>query len=72
MMPSQHDRVRIAAQAIVHPRTVARVYAGRGSPYSCRRVAEGARALGLPLPPEPSMVSSQQSPSSSPPPSRAA
>lgn len=49
-MVSQLDLVRIAAQAIVSPRTVFRVYSGAGSEYSRRRVTEGARALGLPPP----------------------
>jgi hypothetical protein len=47
-----HDRVRIAATAIVAPRTVERVYAGSGAEYSRARVREAARALGLPLPPD--------------------
>lgn len=53
-MISAPDRVRIAAQIVAHPRTVARVYEGKGSEYSRQRVTEGARTLGLPLPPGPS------------------
>jgi hypothetical protein len=71
-MISAHDRVRIAAHIVANPRTVARVYQGRGSSYSRRRVLEAAHALGLPLPPAPSMPSSGSSPSESPTPSRAA
>lgn len=52
-MVSTHDQIRIAAEAIVHPRTVQRVYEGRGSEYSRRRVIEAAKALGLEPPPEP-------------------
>jgi hypothetical protein len=57
-----HDRVRIAAIIVSHPRTGERVYRGGGSEYSRRRVAEAARALNLPEPPE-------RSPSNSPEPS---
>lgn len=53
MQLSSHDRVRIAAQAIVHPRTVARVYEGEGTDYSRARVCAAAEALGLPPPPAP-------------------
>lgn len=52
-MISAHDRVRIAAQIVAHPRTVQRVYQGRGTDYTRRRVSEAAETLGLPLPPPP-------------------
>jgi hypothetical protein len=61
-MMTSHDRVRIAAAALVCERTVIRVYKGGGTAYSRLRVAEGAKALGLPLPPEPSTGSSPPSP----------
>ena len=48
-----HDRIRIAAQAIVCPRTVARVYNGAGTAYSRARVRAAAQELGLPPPPNP-------------------
>ena len=51
-MISPHDRVRIAAKIVANPRTVLRVYQGGGNEYSRRRVAEAARELGLPPPPE--------------------
>ena len=44
------DRIRIAAQAIVSPRTVYRVYRGEGTDYSRARVSAAAAALGLPPP----------------------
>jgi hypothetical protein len=47
-----HDRVRIAARAIVCVRTVARVYCGEGTEYSRERVRAAAQDLGLPPPPE--------------------
>lgn len=56
---NSHDRLRIAAQALVCERTVLRVYQGKGNQYSRLRVSEGAKTLGLPLPPE---RSSQNSP----------
>lgn len=63
---NSHDRLRIAAQALVCERTVLRVYQGKGNPYSRLRVAEGARVLGLPPPPEPSSLNSPEpSPTSS-------
>lgn len=52
-MLTSHDRVRIAATAIVCERTVSRVYAGGGTAYSRQRVANAAQALGLPPPPVP-------------------
>jgi len=65
-MISAPDRVRIAAQIVAHPRTVARVYEGKGSEYSRQRVTEGAKALGLPPPPGLSLPSSPEpSPTSS-------
>jgi len=48
-----HDLTMIAARAITSVRTVQRVYEGRGSEYSRRRVVEAAQAVGLPLPPDP-------------------
>jgi hypothetical protein len=51
-MINNHDRVRIAARAIVCERTVAQVYRGRGREYSRLRVAAAARELGLPEPPD--------------------
>jgi len=46
------DRVRIAAQATVDPRTVMRIYAGeRATPNVRDRVERAARDLGLPPPP---------------------
>lgn len=66
MTITTHDRLRIAAQALVCERTVLRVYKGRGTAYSRLRVTEGAKALGLPPPPEPSSPSSPEpSPTSS-------
>jgi hypothetical protein len=50
-MLSAYDRIRIAAHIVANPRTVLRVYQGAGSDYSYRRVAEGAKTLGLPPPP---------------------
>lgn len=67
MMISSHDRLRLAATALVCERTVSRVYAGGATEYSRLRVAEGAKALGLPLPPARSMVSSSRSRKPSPP-----
>lgn len=65
-MISSPDRIKLAALITAHPRTVARVYAGQGSDYSRARVAEGAKALGLPPPPERSLPSSPEpSPTSS-------
>lgn len=52
-MISGHDQARIAVQAIVCQRTVLRVYQGRGSTYSRRRVAEAAKVLGIAAPPGP-------------------
>ena len=52
-MPTMHDLTRVAATAIVSLKTVRRVYQGRGNEYSRRRVTEAAKALGLPVPPEP-------------------
>lgn len=49
-MISAYDRLRIAAHIVANPRTVARVYQGKGSEYSRLRVTEGAKALGLPTP----------------------
>ena len=46
-MIDSHDRTRIAAVAIVHPRTVYRAYLGEVAPWSHRRVAAAARELGL-------------------------
>lgn len=51
-MISAYDRLRIAACIAAHPRTVHRVYQGHGSEYSYRRVVAGAKAVGLPPPPE--------------------
>lgn len=56
-----HERVRIAAQAIISPRTVARVYDGAGGEYSRARVRSAAKALGLPLPPEPTAAPASSS-----------
>jgi hypothetical protein len=67
-MINAHDRVRIAARIVAHPRTVYRVYRGQGSEYSRRRVQEAARELGLPEPP----TSSASSPPASPTKSKAA
>ena len=71
-MISAYDRLRIATQIVANPRTVARVYQGKGSTYSRLRVIEAAKALGLPVPPEPSTPSSGDSPSGSPTSSKAA
>ena len=57
-MISSPDRIKLAAHITAHPRTVARVYDGKGSAYSRQRVAEGAKALGLPPPPASSSPSS--------------
>lgn len=65
-MVSPADRLRIAVQGIVSEMTVRRAYLGRVSPYSRRRVVAAAQALGLPLPPEPSMESSTSSQSELP------
>lgn len=43
--------LRLAVDAIVSPRTVARVYAGGGNAFSRERVAAAAKRLGLPEPP---------------------
>lgn len=58
-----YDRLRLAAQAMVNEKTVARVYRGGGSDYTRARVSAAAETLGLPLPPE---RSTAPSPSSSP------
>jgi hypothetical protein len=71
-MISPLDRIMIAADIKAHPRTVARVYEGHGNEYSRRRVTEAAQRRGLPLPPDPSTLSSENSPSESPTPPRAA
>jgi DNA-binding LacI/PurR family transcriptional regulator len=52
-MISPIDRVRIAAQIVADPRTVLRVYQGKGSEHTRRRVTEAAKTLGLPPPPPP-------------------
>lgn len=59
-MISAHDRTRIAVHIVANPRTVQRVYQGKGSEYSRLRVAEAARALGLPEPPTPSSKDSPE------------
>jgi len=41
----------LAAEAVVSPRTVKNVYAGRGNTYSRERVERAAKALHLPPPP---------------------
>lgn len=47
-----HDRVRLAAEACVHPRTVERVYAGERSESTTHaRVCRAAELLGYPRPP---------------------
>lgn len=47
-----HDVRRIAVAASVHPKTVTRAYRGADVRSTCAaRIAEAARALGLPLPP---------------------
>ncbi len=60
-MVNPHDVVRIAAQAICHPRTVSRTYAGQGSDWTRVRIAKAAQELGLPAPPD---RSARPSPSS--------
>lgn len=55
-MPSRrltaHDHVRIAAEAVVHPRTVARIYAAaRSESTTYTRVQRAAELLGYPAPP---------------------
>jgi hypothetical protein len=62
---SPHDRIRLAAQAIVHPRTVLRVYAGTAQEMSRLRVEAAARHLGLPLPPMRSACALPESPNTS-------
>lgn len=63
MMPSPHDRVRIAATATVDPRTVYRAYQGHAVYSTCRaRIAAAAAALGLPPPPPPSSPGSALQP----------
>lgn len=64
MLPTMHDRTRIAARAVLTERTVRRVYQGLGNHYSRVRVTQAAQELGLPDPP--SLASSSTSPSSSP------
>ena len=50
---NSHDYVRLAAEAIVAPRTVARLYAGRKTSTTTReRVRAAAERLGFPQPPE--------------------
>jgi hypothetical protein len=45
------DQLRIAAECVVDPRTVKRVYAGeRCTSTTIARVSRTAKALGLPLP----------------------
>jgi len=47
------DRVRVAAQAMLSPRTVDRAYAGANIYATTRaRIVQAAEALGLPPPPE--------------------
>jgi hypothetical protein len=49
---SPHDARRISAAAAVHPKTVARAYRGEVVRSTCAaRIADAARALGLPSPP---------------------
>jgi hypothetical protein len=48
--PSAPQRVQIAARAILAPKTVDRVYDGRGSEYSFERVSAAAQELNLPQP----------------------
>jgi len=69
---TSHDRLRIATHALVYERTVIRVYKGGGTAYSRLRVSEGAKALGLPLPQDPSTASLESSPEPSPTNSKAA
>jgi DNA-binding LacI/PurR family transcriptional regulator len=66
------QKTRIAARIGRSVKTVTRVYAGGGNPYSRAAVKEAAVALGYPLPPEPSTPSSESSLSGSPTPSKAA
>lgn len=48
---SAHDARRIAVAAAVHPKTVARAYAGLPvRSTSAARIVEAARILGLPQP----------------------
>jgi hypothetical protein len=63
---TSHERLRIAAQAVVCERTVVRVYSGGGTDYSRLRVTKGATELNLPLPPERSTDSLPSSPTPSP------
>ncbi len=54
MTISRHDAIRVAAGAIVDPRTVIRVYAGFSvASTSHERVRQEAARLGLPPPPPP-------------------
>ncbi len=71
-MISPYGRIRMGASIVAHPRTVYRVYLGAGSEYSYLRAIEGAKALGLPLPPDRSTPSSTRSPTELPTPSEAA
>ena len=48
---TEHDRTRIAAEGVLHVRTVRRVYDGAGSAWSRARVERAAATLGLPTPP---------------------
>lgn len=49
-----HDRVRIAAEAIVNPRTVERIYRGdRCTISTYERVRRAAEGLRYPAPPPP-------------------
>ncbi len=52
------DRARLALRATRSPRTVDRVYLGRGNQYSREAISTAAREMGLPLPPPPSTQSS--------------
>jgi hypothetical protein len=51
-MLTTYDYVRLAAEAVVDPRTARRVYAGeRCAPTTRERLRRAAFVLGLPVPP---------------------
>jgi len=63
-MLTGYQRLQIAALVHRSPRTVERVYLGRGNAFSREAVARGAAKLGLPPPPSPASTSPRSSSSS--------